>query len=79
VFTSPRITGALSRADGCISMDWRQRWTDDVFIERFVRRLKFESVHSDMSGTVTDLRAGLTLWIVYNNACRPSDAGRAHT
>jgi len=70
-FTSPRFTGLLQAAGIRISMDGRGRWMDNVFIERLWRSLKYECVYLHAFETGSELRAGLTKWIVYCNANRP--------
>jgi putative transposase len=70
-FTSPRFTGVLQAAGIRISMDGRGRWMDNVFIERPWRSLKYECVYLHAFETGSELRAGLTKWIVYCNANRP--------
>ncbi len=43
-FTSEEFTGMLKSSDIKISMDGKGRWTDNVFIERLWRSLKYEEV-----------------------------------
>jgi putative transposase len=54
-----------------ISMDGRGRWTDNVFIERLWRSLRYECVYLHAFETGSALRAGLAWWIGYNNNRRP--------
>jgi putative transposase len=77
-FTSPRFTGVLQAAGVRISMDGRGRWTDNVFIERLWRSLKYECVYLHAFETGSELRAGLSCWISYYNDRRPHStlAGR---
>ena len=49
----------LRDAEVKISMDSRGRWTDNVFIERLWRSLKYECVYLHASETGSELRAGL--------------------
>jgi putative transposase len=70
-FTSPRFTGLLQDAGVRVSMDGRGRWTDNVFIERLWRSLKYECVHLYAFETGSELRAGLSKWISYYNTARP--------
>ncbi|MBH5373156.1 transposase family protein [Bradyrhizobium sp. CNPSo 4016] len=44
-FTSAAFTGTLAAAGVRISMDGRDRWMDDVFIERLWRSLKYEDIY----------------------------------
>lgn len=55
-FTSPQFAGALQRAGVQISMDRRGRWTDDVFIERLWRSLKYECVYLHAFETGSEMR-----------------------
>jgi putative transposase len=73
-FTSPRFTGLLREAGIRISMDGRDRWIDNVFIERLWRSLKYECVYLHAFETGSDLRAGLSRWIGYYNTQRPHSA-----
>ena len=73
-FTSPRFTGVLQRAGVRISMDGRGRWMDNVFIERLWRSLKYECVYLHAFETGSEVRAGLSKWIVYYNGGRPPSA-----
>ena len=73
-FTSPRFTGVLQRAGVRISMDGRGRWMDNVFIERLWRSLKYECVYLHAFETGSEVRAGLSKWIVYYNGGRPHSA-----
>ena len=70
-FTSPQFTGLLADAAVRISMDGRGRWTDNVFIERLWRSLKYECVYLHAFETGSETRAGLARWIGYYNAQRP--------
>jgi putative transposase len=73
-FTSPRFTSVLQRAGVRISMDGRGRWMDNVFIERLWRSLKYECVYLHAFETGSELRAGLSRWIGYDNTQRPHSA-----
>lgn len=66
-FTSPRFTGLLQQAGVRISMDGRDRWMDNVFIERLWRSLKYECVYLHAFETGSELSE----WIGYYNARRP--------
>jgi putative transposase len=73
-FTSPRFTEVLTGAGVRISMDGRDRWMDNVFIERLWRSLKYECVYLHAFETGSELRVGLTRWIGYYNGHRPHSA-----
>ena len=44
-FTSPRFTDVLTAAGVKVSMDGKDRWMDNIFIERLWRTLKYECVY----------------------------------
>jgi putative transposase len=44
-FTSEDFTGVLKSNDIAISMDGKQRWVDNVFLERLWRSVKYEEVY----------------------------------
>ena len=73
-FTSPRFTGVLQAAKIRLSMDGRGRSMDNVFIERLWRSLKYECVDLHALETGSELHAGLSQWIGYDNAQRPHSA-----
>ena len=77
-FTSAEFTDVLKAADVRISMDGRGRWTDNVFIERLWRSLKYECVYLHAFETGSELRAGLARWVGYYNTRPPHStlAGR---
>ena len=55
-------------------MDGRERWMDNVFIERLWRSLKYECVFLNAFATGSEARAGINRWIGYCNADRPHSA-----
>ena len=77
-FTSLAFTQVLTDANVRISMDGRDRWMDNVFIERLWRSLKYECVYLNAFETGFALHAGLLRWIGHYNTRRPhsSLAGR---
>ncbi|GAA4490979.1 hypothetical protein GCM10023158_03930 [Gluconacetobacter tumulicola] len=58
-FTMPRFTEVLERRQVRISMDGRDRWLDNVFIERLWRSLKYECVYLHAFEAGSELRTGL--------------------
>lgn len=70
-FTSPRFTDVLQDAKIRVSMDGRGRRMDDVLIERLWRSLRYECVYLHAFETGSELHAGPTRWIGYDNAQRP--------
>jgi len=70
-FTSPDFTGVLTREDITISMDGKGRATDNVFIERVWRSLKYEDVYLHDYATLAEAHAGIARWIHFYNVRRP--------
>jgi len=70
-FTSPDFTGVLQRAGITISMDGKGRATDNVFIERVWRSLKYEDVYLHDYATLAEAHAGIARWIRFYNVRRP--------
>jgi len=66
-FTSEEFTGALKSSNIKISMDGKGRWTDNVFIERLWRSLKYEEVYLKAYETVTEARSDIKGWIRFYN------------
>lgn len=73
-FTSPDFTGILTREGVAISMDGKGRATDNIFVERLWRSLKYEDVYLHDYPTLADARAGITRWIRFYNHRRPHQA-----
>ena len=73
-FTSLAFTGALKDAGVAISMDGRDRFMDNIFIERLWRSLKYEAVylHDLTDGFVAEWV--ITEWIGFYNTERPHSA-----
>ena len=44
-FTSEQFTGALNAHGIRISMDGKERWVDNVFVERLWRSVKYEEIY----------------------------------
>lgn len=70
-FTSPDFTGVLKREGITISMDGKGRATDNVFIERVWRSLKYEDVYLRDYATLAEAQAGIAKWIRFYNVRRP--------
>ena len=70
-FTSPDFTGVLKREGITISMDGKGRATDNVFIERVWRSLKYEDVYLHAYVTLAEAHAGIGAWIRFYNVRRP--------
>jgi putative transposase len=70
-FTSPDFTGVLKREGTTISMDGKGRATDNIFIERVWRSLKYEDVYLHDYATLAEAHAGIAKWIRFYNVRRP--------
>ena len=70
-FTSPDFTGVLQREGITISMDGKGRATDNIFIERVWRSLKYEDVYLHDYATLAEAHAGIGKWIRFYNGRRP--------
>ena len=76
-FTSEAFTGILASHDIDISMDGKDRWLDNVFVERLWRSVKYEDVYLRAYETPGELRAGLARYFeFYNSQRRHSALGR---
>lgn len=73
-FTSPDFTGVLKREGITISMDGKGRATDNIFIERVWRSLKYEDVYLHDYATLAEAHAGIAKWIRFYNVRRPHQA-----
>jgi putative transposase len=73
-FTSPEFTDVLKREGITISMDGKGRATDNVFVERVWRSLKYEDVYLRDYATVAEAHAGIGKWIRFYNVQRPHQA-----
>jgi len=69
-FTSPDFTGVLKREGITISMDGKGRATDNIFIERVWRSLKYEDVYLRDYATLAEAHAGIGKWIRFYNVRR---------
>jgi putative transposase len=70
-FTSAAFIDKLETASVRISMDGRERWVDDVFVERLWRSLKYEEVHLKTCGNGLEARIGIGQWFCFRNQSRP--------
>jgi putative transposase len=73
-FTSPDFTGVLQAAGVAISMDGKGRATDNIFVERLWRSLKYEDIYLRNYATLADAQAGIANWIRFYNEQRPHQA-----
>ena len=70
-FTSAAFTGVLQAHGVRISMDGKGQWTDNVFIERLWRSLKYECVYLNAFENFRDAQRQIGLWMDYYNEERP--------
>jgi len=69
-FTSDEFTGFLQQMQINISMDGKGRATDNIFIERLWRSLKYEKIYLNAYSTAMELRAGVNDYFEYYNNVR---------
>ena len=70
-FTSEAFTGLLERHGVRISMDGKGRYSDNLFIERLWRTVKYEEVYLKAYQDGRDARAGIGEYFRFYNATRP--------
>jgi putative transposase len=70
-FTSPEFTDVLQNAGVAISMDGKGRATDNIFVERLWRSLKYEDVYIRGYATLADAQEGIANWMRFYNHTRP--------
>ncbi len=67
-FTSDDFIGVLEKNNIQISMDGKNRWVDNVFVERLWRSLKYEEIYPSCYETVFEAKAGISTYLnFYNN------------
>ena len=54
-----------------ISMDDRGCWTDNVFIERLWRSMKYECVYLNAFDSIPEAQDAISNWMTYYNEERP--------
>jgi putative transposase len=70
-FTSDAFTSCLIAHRVAISMDGRGRATDNVFIERLWRSVKYEDIYLKDYESGADVKEGLTEWFDFYTHRRP--------
>jgi putative transposase len=70
-FTSEDFTSVLLDRGIKISMDGKGRYTDNVFVERLWRSLKYEEVYLNAYDTVNEARTGIGRYMKFFNVERP--------
>jgi len=66
-FTDQDFTGALDAHGIAISMDGRGRFSDNIFVERLWRSLKYEEVYLKAYESVAQARAGIAAYFRFYN------------
>ena len=70
-FTSTEFTYVLKNHGIKISMDGRGRASDNIFVERLWRSLKYEDIYIKGYTNVLELMVGLTTYFLFYNRQRP--------
>ena len=73
-FTSEGFTGLLERHGVRISMDGKGRYTDNIFVERLWRTVKYEEVYLRAYSNGLEAKAGLDDYFRFYNTQRPHQA-----
>ena len=73
-FTSRAFTGLLEQHGARVSMDGKGRYTDNLFIERLWRSLKYEEVYLKAYMDGREARAGIGVYLEFYNTQRPHQA-----
>jgi putative transposase len=73
-FTSTAFTAVLLAHDVRISMDGKGRFTDNIFVERLWRSVKYEEVCLHAYDSVAHARAGIGRYLRFYNDQRPHQA-----
>ena len=73
-FTGEDFTGLLEQHEVSISMDGKGRYTDNIFVERLWRTVKYEEVYLKAYSNGRDARAGLEGYFHFYNTQRPHQA-----
>jgi len=66
-FTDQDFTGVLSAQGVAISMDGRGRFSDNIFVERLWRSLKYEEIYLRAYENVAEARQGITGYFNFYN------------
>jgi putative transposase len=73
-FTSEVFTGMLLEQGIQISMDGKGRYTDNIFVERLWRSIKYEEVYLKAYQNGSEARAGIGPYLDFYNQERPHQA-----
>ena len=73
-FTSEAFTGLLEQEEVRVSMDGKGRYSDNIFIERLWRTVKYEEVYLKAYAGGREAKAGLEAYFRFYNTQRPHQA-----
>ena len=73
-FTGEAFTGLLKQHGIRISMDGKGRYSDNIFVERLWRTVKYEEVYLKAYSNGREAEAGLNAYFHFYNAQRPHQA-----
>ena len=73
-FTGEAFTGLLEQHGVRISMDGKGRYTDNIFVERLWRTVKYEEVYLKAYSNGREAKAGLDAYFRFYNTQRPHQA-----
>jgi putative transposase len=73
-FTAEAFTGALLQRGIKVSMDGKGRYTDNIFVERLWRTLKYEEVYLHAYDSVDEARAAIRRYVRFYNEERSHTA-----
>ena len=73
-FTSAAFTGALLEQDIQVSMDGKGRYSDNIFVERLWRSIKYEEVYLKAYKDWTGAKQGIGAYRHFYNRERPHQA-----
>ena len=70
-FTSDAFTQTLQERGIRVSMDGKDRYLDNIFVERLWRSIKYEEVYLKAYQTVAEARVGINAYLEFYNRRRP--------
>jgi putative transposase len=70
-FTSRAFVGLMKEHEIRISMDGKNSWRDNVFVERLWRSVKYEDIYLKAYESVSAVRTGLCKYFNFYNSRRP--------
>ena len=73
-FTSEAFTGLLEQEEVRVSMDGKGRYSDNIFIERLWRTVKYEEVYLKAYSGGREAKAGIDAYFRFYNTQRPHQA-----